>query len=235
MYHPHPPNDPFTPWTEFRWGSRGQWTTTGVQGVFIMAHVFIPNGIRAVLRGHASEGQELLHVFHFRAPTATPSAADCLAVNAIVNFWFANSYRNMLNTGVQGDDVVSTSIAVNPAPQAQTIVGVLGNRIGLFVTPGVTLKLKAGTGNSGRRNRGGQYVWPFISTDLLTPGNDRVTGTYRTAILGVFNTLVGQANTNGYPLCVRSGADAALKPIISYIAVDDYTDSISRRLLGHGR
>src|SRR6185503_2215642 len=110
-YHPKPPDDPFTPWTEFRWGSRGQWTTTASKGIFVMAHVVIPKGIRTVLRGHASFGGELLHVFHFRAPTATPSAADCAAVNSNILPWWNTQYKNMCNTGVMLDDVTSTSIA----------------------------------------------------------------------------------------------------------------------------
>src|SRR5215216_252978 len=33
----HYPTDPFDPWTVFRWGSRGWWSTTGVPGIYVMA------------------------------------------------------------------------------------------------------------------------------------------------------------------------------------------------------
>lgn len=234
-YHPHPPNDPFVPWTEFVWGSRGIWSTTGIQDIFVMAHVLIPYGIRTVLRGHASFGGMLLNVFHFRAPTATPSAADCHAVNLIVNTWWYNNYKQMCNTGVEATDVVSTSIAQLPGPQDQLVIGVLGTRLGTFVTPNTTLCLKAGTTLSGRTNRGRSYPWPMVALDLLLPDEYRVTDTYRAAIVGVFNNLVGAANSGGYPLVVRSGVDRALKPIVRYVAVDDYIDAQDRRLGARGR
>jgi hypothetical protein len=200
-----------------------------------MAFIPIPFGIRTVLRGHAVEGQELIHAMHVKAPTATPSQADCVAVNNVFIFWFANQYRNMVNTGVMCDDVTSTSLASSPAPQAQAVSGVLGVRPGIMTTANLTLRIKSQTGNSGRTNRGGSAPWPFVTLDLLLPGNNRTTSTYRAALTAVFNNLVGLLNTAGYPLCVLSYADQALKPITNYVAVDDYLDESSRRLLGHGR
>jgi len=200
-----------------------------------MAHVVIPNGIRTVLRGHASFGGELLHVFHFRAPTATPSAADCAAVNSNILPWWNTQYKNMCNTGVMLDDVTSTSIAEVPGPQAQGVSGILGTRIGQFCTPDTTMCVKFATGLSGRTNRGRIYPWPMCTGDLLLPDEYRVTASYRAAMVGVLNNLIGIMNTAGYPMVVRSGVDAALHPVSLAVAVDDYIDSQTRRLGAHGR
>jgi len=222
------------PWTLFQWGSRGLHYTTGVGGIYV-AHIFIPNGIRAVLRGHASEGQLLEHVFFFRAASAHPSVSDTDAVCSVVATWWSTQYRNMCNTGVEATDVTATGVDAAPAAQSQVVVGTTGARVGLFISPGATLAIKAVTHVSGRRNRGGKRPWPAVSTDLLAPGNDRYTDAYRTAIVGVFQNLVASAGTAGYPLCFASYADVALKQISTFVAVDDYQDGMDRRLLGRGR
>lgn len=231
----HYPDDPFSPWTVFQWGSRGLWQTTGYPGIYTMAFLPIPFGLRIVVRGHAVEGQLLIHTFHAKAPTATPSAADCAAVNAIVTAWISANYRQMWNTGVMCDDVTTTAINASPAPQAQAVSGILGNRVGLMNTSNITMSVKSQTGNSGRTNRGHQFAWPAVGLDLLTPGNNRFTNTYRVALVAVFNLLVASMNTGGYPLAVLSKTDQALKLITNYVAVDDYIDSQRRRLLGRGR
>lgn len=222
------------PWTLFQWGSRGLHYTTGIPEIYV-AHIFIANGIRAVLRGHASEGQELLHVFYARAANAHPDYADCLAVNSAITDWWNSQYRNMANTGVEMTDVTSTGTDAAPAAQANTIIGTLGSRLGVFISPGNTLAIKATTHVSGRRNRGGKRPFPAVINDLQSPGEDRYTDAYRNAVVGVFNNLVAAMGSAGYPLCFASYADVAMKQIASFVAVDDYMDGMSRRLLGRGR
>lgn len=200
-----------------------------------MAHVFIANGIRVVLRGHAAEGQELLHVFHVQSPTSPPSAADCVAVNGVLGGWWEGVYKPLVSTTCECTDVISTGMNGVPAAQDQHVVGTLGTRIGAVVTPSVTLSLKAATGLMGRRNRGRNYLWPFLTTDLVNPGEDRVQDAFRAAAVAVFNALIARLQTAGYPLCVFSQADRALHPINHYVAVDDYVDNQRRRNLGRGR
>lgn len=222
------------PWTLFQWGSRGLHYTTGVAGIY-MSHVLIDAGIRTVLRGHASEGQLLEHVFFFRAPSAHPSVADTTAVNSVVSDWWGSQYRNMCNTGVEATDVTSTGIDAVPAAQSQLVIGTLGTRVGIFITPGATLAIKASTHVSGRSNRGGKRPWPAVAPDLQSPGEDRYTDGYRNAIVGVFGNLIAAAGSAGYPLCFASLVDVALKQISTFVAVDDYMDGMDRRLLGRGR
>lgn len=200
-----------------------------------MAHVFIPNGIRVALRGHGPEGQELLNTFHVISPSAPPSAADCAAVNDVMFNWWQAIYKNMVCTTCEATDSVSTGMNGVPAAQHQRIIGTLGTRIGTQVPPNVTLSVKAGTALSGKRNRGRNFAWPFVFADLQLPGEDRVSDVYRSAINSVFNALVSRMNTAGYTLGVFSQADAAIHPIASYAAVDDYIDSQRRRILGRGR
>jgi hypothetical protein len=200
-----------------------------------MAHVFVPNGIRTVLRGHGAEGQELLNTFHAISPSAPPSAADCAAVNDVFFNWWQAVYKNMVCTTCEATDVVSTGMNGVPASQHQRIIGTLGTRVGFQVEPETTLSVKAATALSGKRNRGRNYAWPFVLQDLMSPGNDRVTDPYRSAINATFNALVSRMNTAGYTLGVFSQADAAIHPISSYAAVDDYIDVQRRRIIGRGR
>lgn len=223
-------------WRLFTWGSRGDHYETDTAGVYIMAHVFIVDGIQVNFQGHDSHGQELLHVFGVQVPGGVPgSAADCAAVCSVFKQWWDNVYRNMCHTGCELDQVVATCLNTAPAAQHTTADGILGTRIGAFNPPEITLAVKSTTNLSGRRNRGRQYAWPAILTDLLAPDQDQFTDGYATSILGVFNNLVLAVQTAGYRLAIKSNADRAMHPIVNYVLVDHIIDTQKRRLPGHGR
>lgn len=201
-----------------------------------MAHVLIPDGAQVNFQGHSSHGSELLHTFGVKTTDGTSfSAADCAAVNLVFKQWWDNVYKNMCNTGVELDQVVTTALNTVPAAQATLGDGTLGGRAGVFNPPEVTLAVKAATNLSGRRNRGRQYAWPAIETDLLAPDNDQFTDGYAASITGVFNNLVLAVQTAGYILAIHSKADRAMHPISRYVLVDHIIDTQKRRLPGHGR
>jgi hypothetical protein len=201
-----------------------------------VAHRFIIDGVQVNFQGHSSHGNELLHVFGVQVPGGVPaSAADCAAICSVFKQWWDNVYKNMCNTGVELDQVVATALNTVPAAQHTTADGTLGTRVGAIMPPEITLAVKSTTNLSGRRNRGRQFAWPAIETDLLAPDDDQFTDGYATSILGVFNNLVLAVQTAGYRLAIKSLADGAMHPIVNYTLVDHIIDNQRRRLPGRGR
>jgi hypothetical protein len=223
---------PLPPWTLFRWGSRGLWYTTGVAGVF-MAHIFIPDGVRVVIQGIGKDAVELIHVLHVKVPSAPPSYADCLTIAQTVNTWVGNYYKHMWTPDTECQQVVATSTAAAPGPQATVSGGQLGDRSGTQVTNDVTLCLKLATHTSGRRHRGRFYAWPAALPDLSDP--NFFTVGYTNAMLGVMNALGSLLNTAGYTWGIASYTDAQIYPITSVVAVDRVVDAQRRRLPLRGR
>lgn len=201
-----------------------------------MAHIFIVDGVQVNFQGHSSHGSELLHVFGVQVPGGVPAtSADLAVICSTFKQWWDNVYKNMCNTGVEFDQVVATALNTVPAAQHTTGGGTLGTRVGAIMPPEITLACKLTTNLSGRRNRGRQYAWPAIETDLLAPDDDQFTDGYATSILGSFNNLVLAVQTAGYRLAIKSNADRAMHAGSSYVLVDHIVDTQKRRLPGHGR
>jgi hypothetical protein len=222
---------PPSPWTLFRWGSRGLWYFTGVPEVYV-SHIFIPNGIRVVLFAEAGTGQQLLHVFHMQGPNAAPDYTDCLSAAQIVGTWWGSNYRNMVANTTVGRQVVATGMNSAPAAQATVLLTLAGTRPGNSAPGEISCALKWFTHSSGRRNHGGPRGFPPNVLDYV---GDRFQASYITAMLGVFGNLLISAATGGYPVVIASLADVALKPIAGVTNVDDIIDSQRRRTLGRGR
>lgn len=219
-------------WSLFRWGSRGLYWKTDVEGIYV-AHIPIAGGIRTVLQAENNiTGQEYLNVFNFKAPGSGVSAADCAAVNTFMTVWWNNNYRHMCAILVVGRQVVSTGMDVFPAAQATGVLAFPGDRAGVITTSGTTLAVKFATGVASRRHRGRHYSFPAVQNDVA---GDSFTGAYVTALVGVWDNLIASAQTAGYPLVIASLADAALYPVSNAVAVDATIDSQRRRLPGRGR
>lgn len=225
---PHPP---LAPWSLFQWGSRGLWYTTGVPEIYV-AHIFIPNGIRAVLRATGPDGQEYLHTFHARGPNASPDYTDVLTVAQTVGAWWGSDYRNMVTNNVIGRDVVATGINAVPAAQATVFLSLPGLRAGNIMPSEVSCSVKFFTHLSGHTNYGGARAWPATESDVT---QDRFTPAYMGAIVGVFQNLINQMNAAGYPLVIASYHDIALKVVAGVEAIDDVVDSQRRRTVNRGR
>lgn len=223
---------PLPPWTLFRWGSRGLWYTTGVAGVF-MAHIFIPDGVRVVVQGIGKDAVELLNVMHVKVPSGPPSYADCAAIANVFHDWVVNFYKNMWTADSECQQIVATSTAAAPGPQASLPVNQLGTRTGTQVTNDVTLCIKLATHTSGRRHRGRFYAWPAVLTDLSDP--NFFTAAYTNGMLGVLGNLAANIQTAGYALGVASYTDATIYPITNFVAVDRVVDAQRRRLPLRGR
>jgi len=218
-------------WDPFQWGSRGQWYHTPVEGIYV-AHIFIPNGIRAVLRCSGPDGQEFLHTFHARSPNSHPDFTDCQTVAQTVAAWWNGQYRNMVGTTVVGRDVVATGIDTVPASQA-TVVGLLaGLRVGEVLPSEVSCSVKYFTHLSGHTHYGGGRAFPPVATDIA---GDHFSGAYIGAIGGVFQNLINALNTAGYPQVIASKHDIALKIIAGVAVLDDVADSQRRRTINRGR
>lgn len=213
-------------WELFNWGSRGPWYKTGVDGIY-MAHIFIPNGVRVVLRGQGTSGQELLHTFHALNPAGTPDYAFCLGAATTVSQWVTNFYRHFWASGIACRDVTATGMDTVPAAQAQVSNTIAGDRIGISLPSQTSLRLKFGTNTSGRRHEGGASLWPANENDYLD--EDRYTTAYVNAAIATFTQLVALMNTNGSPLSIGSLADAKVYPILRVVAIDDIMDSRRRR------
>ena len=225
---PHPP---LAPWSLFQWGSRGLWYTTGVEGIY-MAHALIPFGIRVVLQASGPDGQEYLHTFHMKGPNADPDYTDVLTAAQTVGSWWDSDYRHMVNAAVVGRQVVATGMNSVPASQATVLLTLAGTRLGEVAPSEVSCAVKFFTHLSGRRNHGGARGWPPCEPDFT---GDHFTAAYITAMLGVFQNLVNQANAAGYPLAIASIADATMKIISGITILDDVVDSQRRRTINRGR
>ena len=219
-------------WEPFQWGSRGLWYKTPEEGIY-MAHIFIPRGVRVVVRATGPSAQRYLHVFGVLVPTDNPGYDDCVAINTAFYNWVANDYRPMFASGVFVRDVVSTGMNSVPAAQATLPIALAGTRAGISLPGSVTMAVKSATHLSGRRNRGYKSVWPAVITDLSAT-QDRFQGAYVDAVVGVFNSLIARVNAAGYTLGIPSLTDAAIKPVATFVAVDDVLDARRRRLLGRG-
>jgi hypothetical protein len=218
-------------WDPFQWGSRGPWYHTPEDGIYV-AHIFINNGIRAVLRCTGPGGQEFLHTFHARGPNSHPDFTDCQTVAQVVAAWWNASYRNMTTGGVVGRDVVATGIDTVPASQA-TVVGLLaGTRLGEILPSEVSCSVKYFTHLSGHTNYGGGRAFPATELDIT---GDHFSPAYITAIGGVFQNLINAFNAAGYPQVIASRHDIALKVIAGVAVLDDVADSQRRRTINRGR
>ena len=225
---PHPP---LAPWSLFQWGSRGLWYTTAEDGIYV-EHVFFPNGIRVVLEATGPSGQQYLHVIHMRAPNSAPDYTDCLTAAQTVGSWWGSDYRNMVSTVVVGRRVVATGINSVPASQATVALTLAGTRLGTVAPSEISCAIQWTTHVSGRRNHGGQRSMPPTAPDFA---GDHFTAGYMTAIRGVWQNLLNQANAAGYPVVIASLADAALKTVAAINIIDDVVDSQRRRTVNRGR
>lgn len=221
-------------WRLFNWGARGEWYETDVPGIFTMAHVFIPDGVRVVLQGAGLYNQELINVIGVQVPGGgPPSVGDCLNIATAVRGWWENTYHNMVPATTIMSQIVATSLATAPAPQAQLTSPVVGTRAGTQVSDEVSLCLKLATNLTGRRQRGRFYAWPAVLTDLATP--DIFTVGYVSAMRLALGDLGSRLTAAGYVWAVISPTDAAMKPIVRAVAVDAIVDSQRRRTTQHGR
>jgi len=221
-------------WRLFRWGSRGEWYETDFPGVFAMAHIFIPDGVRVVIQGSGLYSQELINVIGVQVPGGGPPAvADCAAIALTVRQWWENTYKNMVPATTFVNQITATSMAVAPGPQAQQVSTTVGSRAGTQVSDTVTLCLKLGTNLTGRRNRGRFFSWPAVLTDLQTP--DIFTAGYANAMIQVLGDLGARLATAGYVWAIASPTDAAMKPIVRVVAVDRVIDTQKRRKTTAGR
>lgn len=226
MSWPEPP-----PWTVFQWGSRGLYHSTGEEGAYV-AHIFVPACVQAMLQADGPSGQEYLHIFHFRAPNASPDYSDCLAVAQVVNAWWGASYRNMVAPNVVGRRTVATALDAMPSAQATVYTAQPGTRSGTMAPSEISCALAFFTHLNGRRNHGGVRAWPPVVSDVV---GDFFTPLYLGAIVGVFQNLINAANTAGYPMVVLSRADVAMKTIAGVINIDNVIDSQRRRTVNRGR
>jgi hypothetical protein len=199
-----------------------------------MAHIFIPDGIRVVLQGNGDYFQELINTVGVQVPGGgPPSYADCLAVAIAVRQWWENTYHNMVGTGVALAQVVATSMASAPGPQAQQTSPVLGVRAGTQTANQNSLCVKLATNSTGRRHRGRFYSWPAVTTDFVSP--DIFTTGYVAAMLLALADLGARLATAGYVWAIASPTDAKMYPIVRAVAVDSIVDSQNRRTTQHGR
>lgn len=224
---------PLPPWTLFRWGSRGLWYTTGVEGVY-MAHIFLPDGIRCVIQASGSFSQDLLNVIHVQVPGGGPVGyGDVATVANLVASWWDVFYRHMCPSTVHGTQVVATSMASAPGPQVTVALNTNGDRTGVSVPEELTLCVKLASHMSGRRNRGRFYTFPAVLSDLASV--DLYTTSYAQAVLGVLGQLGSHILGVGMVWAVFSPTTPGLVGITNLVAVDLIADVQRRRKPGQGR
>lgn len=197
-----------------------------------MAVIFIPDTVRIVVRGQGTSGQELLHTLHAVNPGGAPDYTFCLGVANVVSQWCTNFYRHMWASGIAMRDVVVTGAdRPNPA-QAQVPNLSAGDRAGIGLPSQITLRLKYGTNQAGRRHEGGVSLWPAVENDYLD--EDRFQPAYVAAGIAVMTQLLANLNANGSPQAIGSYTTPAAYPIMRVLAVDDLLDSRRRRTNGRG-
>jgi len=220
-------------WDLFRWGGRGLWYTTGVEGIY-MAHVLIAGACRVVLQVRDNQGDVLMNTFHVKVPIAPVTHEHCVAIAGQVAGWWDSDYRHMCNDQITGFQVVVTGADAVPAFQFAQGLTTAGDRIGSGLTTSVTLAIKGQTGLAGRRFRGRQYMFPATALDLEPLDPDLFIASYKDAAAGVWNNLVSGLGAGGYLVGVGSYVNAQVYPYTNYIAVDRNVDAQRRRLRGRG-
>lgn len=221
-------------WRLFRWGSRGEYYETDFPGIYTMAHIFIPDAIKVTLQGSGGYNQELINTIGVKVPGgATPSYADCLAVAGVVKNWWEVTYKHFVAADVGISQIVATSQASAPAPQAQLTSTAVGDRPGTPAMDAISLCVKLGTNLTGRRHRGRFYSWPPVTADLATP--DVFTAAYVNAMQLALGDLGTRIQTAGYIWAILSPTDATAYPIVRAVATDLLVDSQNRRKANHGR
>jgi hypothetical protein len=221
-------------WRLFRWGSRGEWYETDFPGIFTMAHIFIQDAVQVVFQGSGLYAQELINRIGVQVPGGGPASyADCAAIAGACKSWWENTYKNFVVPTTTISQIVATSRASAPAPQAQVTSGVSGSRSGAQTADQNTLCLKLGTNSTGRRHRGRFYPWPASTSDFASP--DVYTTAYAAALIIAMGDLGNRLAAAGYIWGVISDADAKIYPIVRVVATDLIVDSQNRRTTQHGR
>jgi hypothetical protein len=199
-----------------------------------VAHFFWPLTMQVNVYGHDESNDELLNVFHVRAPDDV-TEASCIAVAAAVAGWVAGDYKQTYAVNISSDRVVVTDVSVVDSFQAEQAVTVAGELIGAAVPSNVTLAVKKSTGLAGRANRGDWYTWPCSENQLETLDSNLFLESHRDNCVTRLETLRTTLEATGFELVVASRATGNTVLVKHFIAVDRAVDSQRRRLRGRGR
>lgn len=226
-------------WVLKNLGSRGrQWETDGGA---LVADIFIPFCVQAVVKGHTHSGEELLHVFDAKAASALPTGADVHAIATAVAAWVNDVFvPDVVRTVEHVDEVICTSRAELNGPEEVVSIDMDGGRgpsLGDQPLPNeVTLSIKKNTGITGRAFRGRFFIWPFWQQDTNAFSNDAntITGDFAALLLEKYDLLRSGLATSGNPLGVASDSRSVITPVKSLSLSDLTVDSQRRRGPGRG-
>jgi len=222
------------PWRAFNWGSRGP-HYEALMGVYVAA-IYIPKCIQGTLFAeNTGSQQQLLNVWDFEAPATPVTAADCQAICNLLISWWSGSYRQLCASNVLAVRAVAVGRDQFEGATWEIAMSTNGSRAGTPNPSEVTLAVKMAGNNTGRSRRGRKYLFPAVTTDLVTGGQDQFTTTYVNAAVAALDGLRAQSITAGYPMKIASNVRQTLYPISRVLVVDLLQDSQRRRSAGRGR
>lgn len=205
-----------------------------------MAFVPAPNIMHVEVRC-TRNAQHIENRFHFNNLAAV-APADLMTIATLVWNWAENDYLPIQSTEILLNEVVATDLTTingaqaTYAPDATTFGGVGGYALPNEVSLAVSLR----SASRGRSARGRAFILSL--SDAQMADTNSISSGMATAMAGVFNTLIADADTNGTPLTIvsyRSGnaprvGGPVYFPVVNALIVDNTVDSMRRRKPGFG-
>jgi len=202
---------------------------------FVPAPQIVQTEIRALQAGQKIENRLMVDAL---APV-TPTILTDIAT--IVRDWAVNEYFLNVTTNVSLTEVVATDLTTINGGQATVLPAApTGGSSGNNAMPNeAAFCVSLRSASRGRSARGRFYAFG-LDKGLIEQNN--VAATYRSAIVGAVQSLIGELSSNGYALVVvsyisegapRPGGPVYF-PIVTAVSVDATVDSMRSRKPGVG-
>lgn len=155
--------------------------------------------------------------------------------------WYTTNVRAYLSTGFVLREVYAVDLSAQDGPSATvTVENDPGGPLGADALPGnVALCVSFRTAFRGRSRRGRNYISGFVETQVSANGissgvvNAIVAGYQELLSIGTYPSIQWVVVSRYQNKVQRT--NALVTPVTAVLAVDNYVDSMRRRLPGRGR
>lgn len=194
----------------------------------------IPNGIEIVIKA-VQFGSERVNVHGAKSAGATPTLAECTTAAGRVHLSYG-AHLTLFSDTVHFTQIIARDISqVGGAEYTLSASDLVGSNPDDALPGNVTFSLKRATGVSGRGNRGRLFMFGMVTSQLDAVDRSQVTDPYLNGALALMNALKTNLDDGGLPYSLASRSQAQMIRYTGFVAVDNFTDSMRKRLVGRGR
>jgi len=202
-----------------------------------LAFIPTPNGVSLCFHFDQSN-QNWQFCLTLRKSSGAPTPTDLANVSSAGEAWWTSDLDALLDASATLDDVISTDITAQGAPQDIEDVGTPGTNGGTEIGINTAICVSQRTAKRGRSYRGRAYVSGLNTSHVLNSA--QMDATNAAAFASAFTGLASDLDVLGFDVVVASKQHngvvtnpAEVNEVIAYI-VDQNFDSQRRRLFGRG-